>query len=350
LNDKFFARMTLQDPGELIAAIPYLVGFHPTNSLAAVLLLSDENGTRVAGCGLATLPTAEQYEDCAVHTLALATCRGANAVMAVVISDNHQMGQETLPYRDFIEQLDDILAGGDVELRDAVWCATTTPGSPWACYVHPDGYGDVPPPEQTPVAAASVAAGLVTFANERDLVAALEPDEDELLDRRIAVIERMVAVAEHSGELVSLAGTIRRAELVRAAVAAAADERFEPDDVQLAELAIALTDDVARDIGFGLGLGGTAGAAEVLWRCLIKALPAPFCAVPAVLLAACALTRGDGVTASIAVGIAGEADPDLLLARLLRVAIDFAIEPAAVADVVRHAAAAAERFLADIAE
>ena len=80
------------------------------------------------------------------------------------------------------------------------------------------------------------------------------------------------------------------------------------------------------------GTGIAADGAEHLWAALVRETPDPEAAEPAALLAACALLRGDGALAGIALDRAEQAWPGHRLSRLLRAVWAAGIPPERVRD------------------
>jgi hypothetical protein len=103
------------------------------------------------------------------------------------------------------------------------------------------------------------------------------------------------------------------------AIADTADGTLVIDDARVVELAWALASPSVRDGAMVRCLGPAAAAAEQLWAALVREVPDPEAAEPAVLLAACALLRGDGGLANVALARAERAWPGHVLTSLLRV-------------------------------
>jgi len=87
-----------------------------------------------------------------------------------------------------------------------------------------------------------------------------------------------------------------------------------------------------RDLALSTCAGPQAAAAEQLWAALARACPGEEAADPAALLAVCALLRGDGALANIALTRAREACPGHRLGAGLSAAIDAGWGPREVRD------------------
>ena len=122
--------------------------------------------------------------------------------------------------------------------------------------------------------------------------------------------------------------------LVERALADAAAGRLRLDDERVVALALALSDLEVRDAALGrcAGPGTDLDGAEHLWAALVRETPDPEAAEPAALLAACALLRGDGALAGIALDRAEQAWPGHRLSRLLRAVWAAGIPPERVRD------------------
>jgi hypothetical protein len=190
------------------------------------------------------------------------------------------------------------------------------------------------------MAAATVAAGAVTFASREELAGLLTPDPAEALARRGRLLA--AADAEHPLDPATAALRVQRLGQLHAAAAGGA---LVLDDAGVVEVASALCDHRVRDgcLAWSVGAGGA--AAEQLWLALVRATPAPERAEPAALLACTAYLRGDGALAGLALEVALAACPEHALAGLLRAALDGGLPPDLLRSVARDAAAAAGAVL-----
>jgi hypothetical protein len=148
-----------------------------------------------------------------------------------------------------------------------------------------------------------------------------------MLTRAIDVEAEMVADA---GDDAAATGHA----LVGGALADAAAGRLQLDDGRVVALALALSDLQVRDAALARCAAPEAGldGAEHLWAALAREMPDPEAAEPAALLAACALLRGDGALAGIALDRAEQAWPGHRLTGLLRAVWAAGIPPERVRD------------------
>lgn len=328
MNAPSRAPVRLADPAELIAALPHLLGFHPRDSLVVVALA----GRRLGLTLRADLPSPE-HEPALAAQLAEPVARQCPSSAVLVVVGGAGPGGPP-PRRELVETVTETLTAAGVPVQHAVWTSDTAEGSPWACYGDDGCAGLLPDPDGTPLAAATVAAGAVTYPGREELAALLDPVDDWALERRATLLDDTDrdhplsrALARHRlRQLGELHGAAERGALVL-------------DDRTVADVGSALCDHLVRDECLGWSLGDGAVAAEQLWMQLTRATPAPERAEPAALLAATAYLRGDGALAGIAVDVALAACPPHALAGLLRAALEGGLPPDALRTVVQDAVA-----------
>lgn len=322
----------LRDPGDLIAAVPHLLGFHPSDSVV-VLVVRDHDVTMTLR---ADLPPAGVPHRLADRLIApLAGCRGADAVL-VVIGGGSSDPPEDLPHDAVVDELDDALHAADVPLLLAVWTRATAKGERWFDYHDVGTSGTVPDPSSTAFAAASAAEGHVTYASRAAMGDVLTPDPPGALSRRSTLLNRLSA--DHpppDDETVPR----RDRELIHAEVLRAATRKRPLTDEEVADLAHALSNPLTRDASLAYCVGEHAGSAEVLWTELTRASPAPERAEPATLLAFSAYIRGNGTLALLALDRAEEANPDHRLTELLRAALHGGLPPTQIRHLAERVAA-----------
>lgn len=329
-------RVRLSDPAELIAAVPHLLGFHPRDSLV-VITLQD----RRLGLTLRTDLVAEGSERCLAEQLMLPIVRQRpSGAMVLVVGGQPDLTD--LPQRRLVDAVDDALSAAGIPLVHAVWAPSTSPGVGWRCYDEPGCAGTVADPDRCAVAAASVAAGLVTFDSREQFAELLAPESPAVLARRAQLLD--ADDAQHP--LDEPAVRERRALLARLHGDAARDALIL-DDYTVAEAVSALCDHRIRDSCLAWSAGDGAAAAEHLWLALVRATPAPHRCEPATLLGLAAYLRGDGALAGLALQAALDACPGHSLASLLRTALDGGLEPATLQTIAADAAADARTGLGD---
>lgn len=341
-------RIRLGDPGALVAALPHLLGFTPTDSLVAVGL----RRPRSRLCLTLRLDLAAATETAVLDQLA-AHLRRADATEVVVVVAGSPAAREgprdavpppgDLPHRAIVRAVRDVCERRRLVLRDALWADRGR----WWSYVCTDQ--SCCPPEGTPVdprAAEQLAAELALSGR------APLPDR-EALERCVAgqfPLGEAVAARTFAGAYDGDAATVSDgdpwAALTEAqAVLSAAVERCVPGGPGIAHtdrarLCVLLTRPLVRD-GALRWLGGPLHeAAQALWHDLIRAAPPPWAAAPATLLALYVYARGDGPFARVCADRALADDPGHTLAGLVHDMLDRGVPPedvaAAARDVVRR--------------
>ncbi len=326
-------RIRLSDPAELIAAVPHLLGFHPHDSVVLLAL----HGKRLGLTLRADLVDNVQAPLLAEQLLApIARQRPTGVALVVIGGDLTPDGD--LPHRALVDVLDDMLASAGLPLVHAAWTAQTVRGAPWRCYDDPLCAGTVSDPAASPLAAATVAAGAVTFSSREEMAALLDGEDPAALQRRAVLLDAADADHPMSSGLIA-----RRFALLDELYRAAATDEVVLSDNMVADVASALCDHRVRDACLPWCSGPGAVAAERLWLALVRATPAPERAEPAALLALVAYLRGDGALAGVALDAALHACPQHSLSGLLRAALDGGLPPEVLRTVAADAAAALPR-------
>jgi len=291
-------QVRLRDPGDLIAAVPHLLGFHPIESLVLVTL----HGSRASRVGLTLrtdLPPPGRQEELVAALMAPVRQHDATAACLVVVGGG-SADPPGPPHRQVVGAVDRALAGAGVLLAHAVWVEATLAGAAWTCFDHDGCAGTVPDPASSELAAATAVSGAVTYASRDDLAAQLAPDDGAALARRSARLELAAEAAELDRRMAGPAAARRDLLAVHDALAEAAVGRLVLGDEEVVRLAVALADHHVRDACLATAGDPRAAAAEQLWLALTRATPAPERAEPATLLAFAAYLRGDGALAGIA--------------------------------------------------
>ncbi|WP_199443266.1 DUF4192 domain-containing protein [Umezawaea beigongshangensis] len=327
------------EPAQIIAAVPHLLGFHPGPSLVLILLRRDRP-ERIGAALRADLPPAEGHAALVRDLLVPLRAQDPGSVVLVVFGGGERPPSgEPPPRAELVERVTELLDREGVPVLHATWAEFSGGGAPWRCYDDPACGGTLPDPSATPLAAASAAAGQVTFADRSQLAALLTPHDEEALARRAALLDAALTREEQPDARSGLL-------LVEDAVARVPDRREPLDDEKIVELATALSDLRVRDAALSLVCGDRAENAETLWLELTRAVPPPERAEPAVLLAFSAYARGDGAFASIALGVAEEACPEHRLCGLLRTALEHGLSPSSVREIAADAVTEARWLLA----
>lgn len=299
---------------QLFAGLPYIVGFPPTDSLVLFTfrrcpLLTISSTIRM------DLPEPEHFPIVVAELAAAVAMNDAVAVIAVVVSSTGPR------YRLFIDLFRKALNHKDILLSHASWVPKIADGEQWQCYDDPLCNGLVPDPQTTALGAARAVAGELTYPDREAMAAQLAPDSQEALARRRKLLEayRSYTEEERWADLEFLGHVLDIAK-----------NSYDPPtltDHQLVRLARALAQTPIKDECLAMVLSDEPEPAERLWTVLVRALPAPERAAPALLLAMSAYLRGAGVIAGLALQVVLESVPEHELATRLDAALQMGFPP-----------------------
>lgn len=328
----------VDDPLELVVAVPALLGFHPHESLVLVSI-GGSTGHRVGLTLRIDLPPRSAGADdiaavstAAVDGLLLDRPRGA-AVLVFAAGPDDVPGADP-PYGPLVAAVQSRLLDRGVEPHTVLWAESTARGARWGCYLPCRCTGQLPDPAASPLVAATVLEGRVLHGSRAEVERLIAPTDPAALLRREELLRR---VADAAGDVLDVAAERPAATLrtVDRAIAAAAAGRLRLDDDRVVELACALAVPTVRDAAMRRCAGPTASAAEQLWTALVRETPDPEAAEPAALLAMSALLRGDGALANIALDRAERAWPGHRLTTILRSVAVAGMRPAELRHLLR---------------
>jgi Domain of unknown function (DUF4192) len=320
-------QVKLRDPGDLIAAVPHLLGFRPANSLV-ISAHSGANRANVALCLRADIPPADLYWSLAEQLQVPILRANACGVSVLVVCDGSVDPPLPLPHSALVEAVTKVFGAVGVAVYHALWTPEIKKGANWWCYTNLECNGQVPDPAASVLAAASAASGVVTYDSRAEMRASLEPADHSPLPLRA---ERIAAALRLKPD------EVRATKLVEDAIADVRDGTLTLDDDRIVDLAVALTHVRVRDGCLKPEIINLGKPLEELWAGLTRALPIPYRAEAACLLAFTAFLHGDGARAGVAVDAALEADPEHSGAHLLRYSMDWGLPPEAVAEAVAGA-------------
>ncbi|MEJ2890712.1 DUF4192 domain-containing protein [Actinomycetospora aeridis] len=343
--------LRLHDPGELVAAVPHLLGFRPVASLVLVAVHDDGAGPgrRLGVVARADLPPPEHVAAVVAGCAGRITATGPQEVAAIVVEEadgpDGADGPDEPPRQDVADAVREAFAAHDVPVPTRLWVPRIVADVSWRCYPPCDCRGRVGATDDSPMAAAVAWLGQVTYGSRAELEASLAPGppRPRLGELLRAELEAAVLDRELGGPAAA------RRDLV--AVAAARDEVAAGralTEAEIARVGVALGDPTVRDIAMGWALDpdeSVAAAAEQLWTLLVRAVPAPQVADPAVLLACSLLVRGGSALVGIALERAQRADPGHRLTNLVVALLGAGAGPEQVRGIIRDAAAECEARL-----
>lgn len=309
------AVLRISAPGDLVAIVPYLIGFHPSHSLCAVVLINN----RVAASGRIDLPDDEDGISAVLGSLAhlcerAATDREADTVALV----GYGPGPEVTPV---MAAAAGWVAERGLHLLEAVrvdddrfWSYTCT--DPICC-----------PPEgrridrEAPIVVEAIAQGVSPMVSREEVAGLVAANTGAQRAGMVAATEAARTWLKDVLADLSLGQTrlwtygegYRR---VRAAMAAyAAGDTL--NDVDAARLSVLLGNLAVRDVAWLLMEAADAETHRALW-CDMTRRAVDNVEACASLAAFAAYLDGDGALANLALERAVAANPQYVMARLVR--------------------------------
>jgi hypothetical protein len=326
--------LKLSGPPDVVAAVPYVVGFQPVESLVVIALRGPRQEVlhtlRVDLSDVAEV-VRRQLPDQPVHPRAIAATlkrNGAQAALVVVLTEQPAEPDEVMAGRALVLELRDELSDVDIPVRDAM----LVQDGRWFSYLchNPDccpaeGTPVTGPAEDRVLAELALAGEAPQPGGREDIVARVAADTTI----RSAAVEAAVDALLDSGEAQGQwddrpAGTI--AHLRGAFQAVRGGSPLEPETV--ARCLVGLPAFAVRDACVHPWDGEDGDAALELWCSLTRLAPEGLVAAPACLVAFVALCQGQGALANAAIDRALDDWPDYSWAHLLRHAAAHGVPPA----------------------
>ncbi len=316
--------LRLRDLSELVAGVPYIIGFPPTDSLVLFTFrrfpeLALSSTIRV------DLPMPDHVLLVAEEMAAAVALNQAVAVIAVVIAED---GEE---HYELVELLRKTLEEKNILLTHASWVPKVVHGEVWQCYDDPLCTYTVPDPQSSAMAAATAVAGDTTYPDREAMAAHLASDPEEMVAYRKKLLDAYRASPAQPYTDADLQADL---EILGYALDRAANSYELPTltDHQMVRLGRALSQGPVKDECLASALSDEPEPAERLWTVLTRGLPAPERAEPAFLLAMSAYLRGAGVIAALALKIVMESNP----LHRSAVLVDYALQKGVPPDHVRN--------------
>ncbi|MEU3606112.1 DUF4192 domain-containing protein [Streptomyces sp. NPDC035033] len=380
-------QVTLRSAAELADALPFVLGFHPTDSVVLVAL-HGENGRFGGRIRLGIPRSSGEWDSTADHLaevlVDMCAQRGTppDGIVGFLCQDpgpGETAREVNERLRPFAQRLRTACGALDIPVYE-VLCISGGRHFSYCC-PHPACC----PPEGTPLAlggtsvmaAAAAYAGIEVRGSLREMEARFKPtgapgdaQQRAALDAAAAdIVPRVVDGAEEEGRarlrettlalaarlLAGFAEPPRRigADGARRGQAAVdADDDALVDSGDAAALILGLQDRLVRDRLAEWMEGPEGVAAGRLWRVLARRCVTPYeeyAAAPLTLAGWAAWSTGDEPTARVALGLAIEADPEYVFARLLHQACNEGLDPETLRSCLRQereARTAAERAAA----
>lgn len=320
-------RLRVSGGADFVELVPYLVGFHPTDSLVLVALRGPRSEI---GLTLRVDLPAVLASPAAVVTCLQHIARADADAAIVVVYDERAASQiaSRLPHADLVYTIGAVLGRVGIGLRDGLLVADGR----WWSYLcdnevccPAEGHLIDPARPPSPVLAAVTVAGMVAAPDREAVARALDP---EPAADRVTVAERCVALtADRAAGRAEPPCWAAFLPVWSAALASQSTGERPLGDEEAASLLTGLAEIMIRDECCRWAGGPDAVAASAVLRQLARRAVPPWDAPPYALLGWFAWREGDGALARMAVERALVADPDCRFACLLLSMIDHGVDP-----------------------
>jgi hypothetical protein len=307
----------VRSAADVVAAVPYLLGFHPADSLVVV----GAHGDQVVFTARYDLPPPDLAEEQAKHLAVLITHQGINSATLLGYGAAARVTPAVLPAAAELRRT-------GITVRDVL---RVTDGQFWSYLCEDAGCCPKPcPPADSAVAAAATFAGQVALPDREALVAQLAPVTG---DDRAAMA---AATARAQGRLTDefgadlggddFARVLRRAgrRAVRDAERRYRSGRRLTDD-EVAWLGVTLVDLMVRD--YAWARTGEEEWRLPLWTDVLRRVEPGYVPAPAALLSFAAWRQGSGALAREAVERALAHDPEYRMAAQIDELLNFGVSP-----------------------
>lgn len=294
-----------REPGDILGAIPYLLGFHPTDSLVAAFV-RDRRVVVTARVDLAATADLEALFD---QLEVVAQRVGTRAMVLVGYGDDDGLRELMRDLADVIPMdLIDVLAvSGDR------WWSVCCDGP--CC--PPDGRSyDI---ASHPLAAAAVMAGIPATSSRQEIV-------DLTAGPGLADRERLTGLADDQADRVAGMSQRRRRrrmkQIVRGALVAGG-----PTETEAIEMAVLARDVMVRDEAWAMMSRARGDEHVALWRRVVSVAVWPYEAAPLGMLAIAGWVSGNGALLNCCIDRLEEVAPDYSLLELCKDISRLAIAP-----------------------
>jgi hypothetical protein len=322
------ATIRLSDPASLIEAVPYLIGFHPQNSL--ILLGTSPTPERTSRVEVALridLPK-DDFDVTDFVTLMGPVQRAGASQAIVVMFTDHIDGD---PRRDdYWTRLAAAVRTAAEQAGIPVLDVLVTTAALWwsmCCEDEACCPSTGTPRRSDAVAAEAVFSGLTALPKREDMAGPLtrvqhDSRDAEALDAELREAEHRVTTAVLNNRLAAF----RKREAAALFKACTPPEAGPLTIKQIARSGVALTDITIRDEVW-LAVDEGSINADAFMRRLLAALPSPYEAAPLFLFGWAAWRDGKGVLAAMAAERALQSDPGYSAAHLLLGAVRNGLDP-----------------------
>lgn len=316
----------ISSPVDLLALIPWVLGFHPEESLVLVVVAGEGSNLHAR----VDLPRDDVETEVAVATLTHAV-RQAGASQAALVAYTGDAECAAGVTAELAAELELCGVGvvGALRADGERWYSLDC--DPDCCPVEGIPYDLT----THPFTAEAVLEGQVTYPDRQSLADSLLPGDpdsvesvaaaaDDALRALQAAARRPLGVDDPEGLRRHL---VAEGEWVRHRVRRFLSTGEPLDDAEAGRLVVAIVNIEVRDVAWAEMTRASAGDHVDLWRDVARRTPMDLLAAPAALLGFAAWLAGDGALAWCAVERSQEADPDYSLAGLVGTALTGAVPP-----------------------
>jgi hypothetical protein len=316
---------TVRTPDDLLALAPWVLGFHPEDSLVLMTVGGPEDRFHAR----VDLPA----DDVAIADLSellagAARRNGVDRVVLVVYGDDHCLAQRTTEclttaLAPDVTVLEAIRADGErwYALTDCTEACCPAEGRPYDVTAHP-------------LTAQSVLEGRVTMRSRAELADSLVGTDPEAVESVLDAAEeasgrllRAVPAQPDSASASSRSLLVAEGRWVQRLLEGYLDGHAPPGHAEAGRLLVALASIEIRDVAWAAMDRENATVFVELWRDLVRRCPHELLPAPAALLGFAAWLAGDGALAWCALERCQEVEPDYRLAALLSEALSGAVPP-----------------------
>ena len=319
-------RLRIKNPGDLLAAVPGFLGFHPRDS---VVLLTTGAAANPFHARVDMPDDHEQVDELVAHLVQVSRRAGTDQVAVVVYSDDAALADLVL-----LTLETDLDAVGV-----AVVIAVRADGERWFCLVgcRGDCATDGTPYDVSthPITVEAVVEGRVVHDSRealRDSLVGTDLDEIEAVtDAMEVALTRMQAAARHPLGPEKPSGLrehlVQEGRWLQHRIRRFVKDRERLDTHDVGRMLVAMVRIDVRDVAWSEITRADARVHVDLWADVVRRSPHAALPAPASLLAFAAWLSGDGALAWCAIDRAQDADPGYSLAGLVAQTLACAMPP-----------------------
>ncbi len=312
--------LTIKNPGDLLAAVPALLGFHPDDSVV-VLTVAGAVEPFHARADLPSDPA--DIVDLVAQLVEVVHRQGVDQVALVLYSDDDALCARVVDA--FEESLAVIGTGVPVAVR--------ADGERWFCAGRCDRGcpEDGTPYDAThhPISLQGVVEGRVVHGSREALRDSLVGADLDEIERVSEAVEVAVARADAAGRGEARTHLVSEGRWVQHRIRRFVTEGTSLDSHDVGRLLVALQSLEVRDVAWAEISRKTAPVHVDLWSDVVRRSPVESLAPPAALLAFAAWLSGHGALAWCAVDRCQDADPGYSMAGLVAQTLACAMPPSA---------------------